>query len=210
VFDGIITLWEWSDLPLPQNYALPLLSVTPEAWLVPVLENFDRFLMDHAACERKAAALAMSYVSKYMDRRGIVEAMIALAREELEHFHQVYRLLANRGLPMGVDEKDEYVNLLLRSVRHGKDEALLDKLLVAAAIEARGCERFSIIGNGHPEPELAQFYLRLAHSEAAHYRVFLRLAETYFPEDIVQAAFHRILLAEAEAIAAVPFRPALH
>lgn len=197
-------------MPLPENYSLPLLSTTPETWLGPVLEQFDAFLIDHAACERKAAALAMSYVSKYMDRRVIVEAMVALAREELEHFQQVYRLLANRGLQMGMDAKDEYVNLLLRAVRHSKDEALLDKLLIGAVIEARGCERFEMVGRAHSDAEIGQFYRRLAHSEAGHFRVFVRLAESYFEADQVRSALDRLLVAEAEAIAAVPFRPALH
>ena len=127
--------------------------------------------MDHAACERKASALAMSFVVRYADRPALVEPMICLAKEELAHFHEVYRILHKRGISLGADEKDPYVKTLMKSIRNGRDEHFLDRLLVSGVIEARGCERFYLMGEALEEPEMAQFYKRLAREEAGHYTI---------------------------------------
>jgi len=93
---------------------LPLRAATGPAWTAAVLADFPAFLVDHAACERKAAALCMSFAGKYVHEPLIVETMVSLAREELEHYQQVYRLIVKRGIPIGADEKDPYVQELLK------------------------------------------------------------------------------------------------
>ena len=127
---------------------LDLRVATPPAWLDVVLGDFDAFLLDHAACERKASATGMSLVVKYPDRQVLLEPLIEFAREELEHFHRVFRVIAARGLTLQPDYKDEYVNQLLKQVRTtGADAMLVDRLLVAGVVEARGCERLRIVAS---------------------------------------------------------------
>src|SRR5215467_7983753 len=92
---------------------------TSEKWLHRVLNDFEAFLVDHAACERKASATALTFVSHYPDRPELVSAMIQLAREELDHFQRVYQQLAARGLLLGADAKDIYVLKMRDHVRRG-------------------------------------------------------------------------------------------
>jgi tRNA-(ms[2]io[6]A)-hydroxylase len=189
---------------------LPLRIPTPPAWLEVVLGDFDAFLLDHAACERKASATGMAFVVRYPDRRELLEPMIAFAREELEHFHQVYRLIEARGLTLRPDEKDPYVEPLLRWVRGGRDERLLDRLVVGGVVEARGCERFAMVAEGLPAGEVADFYAELTRSEARHVGLFLRLARMIFTREQVEARVAELLELEAEVVAGLELRPALH
>ncbi len=189
----------------------PLEKPTPASWVPVVLESFDDFLLDHAACERKAAALAMSFVAKYPDRKALIEPMVSLAREELEHFHQVYRLMRKRGLNLShADEKDPYVNLILKELRHGREERFLDRLITAGLIEARGYERFGLLSEHLEDPELKSFYRRIADSEAGHHNIFIRIAGQYFSEEQIDEAMNRISKIESQAMLKVPHRAALH
>ena len=189
---------------------LPLRETSPSAWLDAVLADFDRFLIDHAACERKASALAMSFIAKFSDRVSIIEPMVALAREELAHFHEVYRLLAKRGLNIGADEKDPYVQRLLKAVRHGREEHFLDRLLISGVIEARGCERFYMVGDKLGDEGLGPFYTRLGREEAGHYKIFIRLAQNYFPDTVIRDRLDEVLDLESEIMLSIPHRPAVH
>jgi tRNA-(ms[2]io[6]A)-hydroxylase len=189
---------------------LHLRTPTSPAWLQAVLADFDAFLLDHAACERKAAASAMSFVVRYPDRTALLDPVIALAREELEHFHQVYRWIAARGLRLAADTKDEYAGALLGHVRTGRDDRLLDRLIVFAVMEGRGCERFGLVAEGLEDPELASFYTDLTMAEAQHHGLFLRLAREYFSPAAIQSRLDELLDVEAEVVANLPLRPALH
>lgn len=183
---------------------------TPDAWLDVVLADFDTFLLDHAACERKASATAMVFVSHYPDKTELVDAMIEMAREELEHFHRVHRLLVPRGLVLGQDTKNPYVNRLLKEVRRGTDEYFLDRLLLTGIIESRGCERFGMVARGLPPGELKDFYLDITRSESRHHMLFVRFARQYFPADVVTARLDELLDIEAAIIRELPLRPAVH
>lgn len=189
---------------------IALRSATPAAWVTAVMGDFDAFLVDHAACERKASATGMAFVVRYPDRTLLLDEMIAFAREELDHFHRVYRLLAARGLTLGPDAPDRYVGELLSHVRNGRDERLLDRLVVAGIVEARGCERFGLLADALPPGELEEFYTDITRSEARHHGLFLRLARAYFPEAIVQARVSALLDVEARVIGDMPIGPALH
>ena len=189
---------------------IPLAQSTPEAWLGVVLADFDAFLLDHAACERKASATGMSFVVRYPDRRELLEPMIAFAREELEHFHQVYRLIDARGLTLPPDRKDPYVEPLMRWVRVGRDERLLDRLVLGGVVEARGCERFGLVAEGLPAGELKDFYRALTRSEARHVGLFHRLARELFSSEQVEARLADILPLEAQVLSSLALRPALH
>ena len=195
----------------PDLSRFQLRGVTPSAWTDCVFANFEEFLLDHASCERKAAANALSMVSRYPDRPELVDAMIALAREELEHFQAVTDIIHARGLSLGVDKVDDYVNIMLKECRHGRDERLLDRLLVAAMVEARSHERLEVLVAAMPEDHpCAQVMGRLLAAESGHRRIFVRLAERYFPRKAVAEALERFVTAEAAAFASQPIRPGFH
>ncbi len=189
---------------------LDLRVPTVPAWTRVVLADLDAFLIDHAACERKASATAMSFVVRYPDRPALIEPMIALAREELEHFHQVYKLLAARDLRLGPDRKDPYIAALMRELRVGRDPRLLDRLVLGGIVEARGCERFGLIAAALPEGALKRFYTDITRSEARHQGLFLRLARQLFDAETVRARVDELLTREAEIVAGLPLHPALH
>ena len=194
-------------------YAQPMLALrlpTPSAWLDAVLGDFDSFLLDHAAAERKASAVALSLISHYPDREALVASMMDIAREELEHFYQVYRRLTARGLTLARDDKDPYMKALRGCIRRGTEAYFLDRLLVGGIVEARGCERFGMIAEGLEDESLAAFYRTIAASEARHDEAFIGLAHTYFPKDEVDARLDALLDREAEVMSALDIRAALH
>ncbi len=187
-----------------------LKAATPGEWLQRVLSEFDSFLVDHAACERKASATALTFVSHYPDRPELVSAMIQLAREELDHFHRVYQQLAARGLQLGADTKDLYVLRMRDQVRRGPAFYLMDRLLVAAVVEARGCERFGMVAQALPPGAIKELYDTLSRSEAHHHQLFIGLARRYFAADEVAERLTGLLEVEGEIIEQLPLRPALH
>ena len=198
---------------MQHKFDLPIKGSTPSKWAETVLQDFDRFLGDHAACERKAAALAMSFIIKYPDQPTLVEPMIALAREELEHFQQVFRVMNKRKVPLPAkDEKDVYVNAILANIRHGRRERLLDRLVMSGLIEARGWERFAKLGDAlvSTSKELADFYHKLAEREAGHYKIFIRLAKVLFDEQEVDEAVSRLADIEQQAMNEAPITWRLH
>jgi tRNA-(ms[2]io[6]A)-hydroxylase len=183
---------------------------TQSEWLQQVTSDFDSFLMDHAACERKASATALTFVSHYPDRAELVSAMIQLAREELEHFQRVHQQIAARGLRLGSDAKDLYVLKLRDQIRGGPAFYLMDRLLVAGVVEARGCERFGMVAEALPPGPLKELYAALTRSEAHHHQLFLGLARRYFEPGEVAARLDSLLEAEAAIVAQLPLRATLH
>lgn len=189
---------------------LMLKVATRAEWLQRVTEEFDSFLLDHAACERKASATALTFVAHYPDRAELVAAMIQLAREELDHFQQVYQQIASRGLQLGADTKDEYLHRMRDQVRRGRDFYFLDRLLVAGIVEARGCERFGMLAEALPRGHVKDLYRALSRSEANHHRLFVELAGRYFALEQVETRMDGLLQAEANIIEDLPIRAALH
>jgi len=188
-----------------------MLKVATRAeWLQRVTEEFDSFLLDHAACERKTSATALTFVAHYPDRAELVAAMIQLAREELDHFQQVYQQIASRGLQLGADTKDEYLHRMRDQVRRGRDFYFLDRLLVAGIVEARGCERFGMLAEALPRGHVKDLYRALSRSEANHHRLFVELAGRYFALEQVETRMDGLLQAEANIIEDLPIRAALH
>lgn len=189
---------------------LELRVASSRDWLLVVLADMDAFLLDHAACERKASATAMSLIAHYPDKPELVCSMLELAFEELEHFKQVYEILSERGLVMSPDEKDAYVNGLRAEIRRGSERYFLDRLLVNGIIEARGCERFGLVHLALEEGELKDFYKTITASEARHQDLFVRLAGIYFDEKEVQPRLDELLDREAAIVGGLPLRPVVH
>lgn len=199
-----------SDATIDAAIRVKLGTATSDEWTQAVLNNFDEFLIDHAANERKASSIAMSMVAHYPDRDVLVTKMVDLALEELNHFKQVVRLMQSRGLHMTPDEKDPYVNQLRDRVRKGPDEYFIDRLLSAAVIEARGEERFRLVAENIADTQLQSFYRALANSEQGHHQLFVELALTYFPSDIVAQRLGEWLAIESQVVEQLPIRSRLH
>lgn len=175
-----------------------------------VLEQFDRFLLDHAAAEKKAAGMAISMASHYPDKPELVEAMADLAVEEMSHYREVVKIIHSRGAITAADERDAYVNTLRKHLRKGSEAYFLDRLLLGGVIEARGAERFGLIADALESGYLKRFYQSISRSEERHLSLFTDLAGKYFPEAEVAARLQEWVALEADVISAQPHRPALH
>ena len=190
--------------------SIDLLTETSPEWIKAVVADFDTFLLDHANCERKASAMAMSMVAKYPDRRQLIPGLIDLAREEIEHFQEVYALLDQRGLTLKKDAPDPYVQQLLSAARHGRDERLIDRMLIASVIECRGAERFGILAESLEDEAMSAFYHRLWKSELKHGHLFVHLLLKEFEQDTIYPRLEELLKLEADIVSTLAFRPALH
>ena len=190
--------------------AEPLRFATPLEWQTTVLDNFDDFLLDHAAAEKKAAGMALSMISHYPDRLELVEAMADLAVEEMSHYREVIRWIHRRGLQLAADTKDPYILAIRGEIRKGRDAYFLDRLITSGIIEARGCERFSLVEQGLPEGALKRFYNAIVRSEQRHYEELINLANLYFDKAEVAERADELLDIEAKIVEALPIRPALH
>jgi tRNA-(ms[2]io[6]A)-hydroxylase len=191
---------------------LDLRVPTSPSWLDAVFSDFDAFLLDHANCERKASATGMAFVARYPDRHELLDPMIEFAKEELEHFHVMYRICAQRGLILADDYKDPYVNALRTKIRAGGDAHFLDRLLVSGVVEARGCERLFLVSEALRErdPALHPAYLELARAESRHHAFFFRMARLYFSEAEVRSRGGELLDFEADLVERLPHRAAVH
>ncbi len=187
-----------------------LRATTSPEWVKVALADFDSFLKDHAACERKAAALAMSMVQHYPDKPDLIRGMMDLAMEEMAHFREVIKIMLAKGLQQDNDEKDPYIKALLQQMGKGKKAYLLDRLLIFSIVEKRGHERFHLMGEALEDAKLKDFYQRLAKAEYRHYTLFMDLALQYFPADEVTARLDELLDAEAAIIEVLPLRAAVH
>jgi len=191
--------------------SLDLTYHTPPEWAQVVLSDFDRFLQDHADCERKASSMAMSFVAKCPDKTEIIPELIETALEELEHFQMVYKLMEKRGAQLAAQmPKDMYVAELMALCRSSSDERLLDRMLLASIIECRGAERFRLVAEAAEDSEIKRFYKALWTSEAKHGHIFVKFALNYWPEGEVYARLRSLNDAEGRICASLPHRPALH
>ena len=193
---------------------LPLHSRTPLEWGHAVLAEPFALLIDHAFLEKKAATNALELLTRWpndwMD--GWVEAMTGVARDEMGHLAQVMRILLGRGGRLDRFHKNPYANALRQLVRKASRQELLDRLLVAALIEVRSCERFSVLASAAAsgDEELAAFYRSLHASELGHYRIFLHLAGKFTRLNEVETRWQEMLAAEAEILAAQEVGPRIH
>ncbi len=183
---------------------------TPETWTAIVLAEFDVFLLDHAAAEKKAAGMAISMASHYPDRPALVEAMADLAVEEMSHYREVVKIIHQRGGTTAADTPDPYVNALRKQLRKGSEAYFLDRLLLGGVIEARGAERFGLIADALDEGLLKRFYQSISRSEQRHRSLFTDLATQYFDQAEVSQRLKDWIAIEAETIARQPLTPALH
>ncbi len=182
-----------------------------QEWIDAVMNDFDAFLQDHADCERKASAMAMSFVAKYPDRTEIIPELIETGIEELEHFQQVYELMQERGLQLQHSiGKDPYLDKLLKLCHSGREERFMDRLLIASIVETRGAERFKMVAEAQTEEKMQKFYKTLWVSEAKHGHIFVKMALTYFEKEKVYSRLEWWVEQEARIIQELEIRSALH
>jgi len=182
-----------------QNTKLGLKLPTDPRWVNLAEMDLAEILTDHAYCEQKAATSCISLIQAYPDREELVEEVAPIVTEEWGHFRMVLAELKKRDLKLGRQRRDEYVNQLLAFQRKGvsRDEALLERLLICALIEARSCERFRLLSLHIADEALRSWYHKFMVSEAGHYRMFLDLAELYFGKERVRARWLEYLQHEA-------------
>lgn len=175
---------------------------TDPRWVNLAALSLADILTDHAWCEQKAATSCISLIQRYPQLHMLVQELSPVVTEEWGHFRMVLAEITKRGLTLGSQRKDAYVNALLREQLKGgrPEDRLLDQLLVCALIEARSCERFRILSEGLQDEYLRNFYRRFMESEAGHYTLFLKLAHEYLPADKVRQRWSRWLSLEASII----------
>lgn len=176
---------------------LRLQSRTSPQWIRRVREHLPEVLIDHAHCEKKAAGTAMNLLFAYVEHQPAVRELSLIVREELDHFQQVLDLLQRRGIRFRRLRPGRYALLLHERVRKTEPQRAVDRLLVAALIEARSCERFAVLQQGIDDRELAAFYGGLFEAEARHHATYVRLAEHFAPADEVASRLHELAAHEA-------------
>lgn len=186
---------------------------TDPRWINVVEKNIQEILTDHAFCEQKAASNAISLIIQFPEYTELVQEMVELAKEELSHFQMVHEKIIARGWVLGRERKDDYANELYKIIRTGHNKRhiiYVDRLLFAALIEARSCERFKLLSEQINDQELKNFYRELMISEASHYTLFLRLARKYAEGEDVDKRWKEFLDYEASIISKYGVREAIH
>ena len=173
---------------------------TDPRWVNIVEKNIEDILTDHAFCEQKATSTAISLIVSFPEYSELVQEMTSLVKEEMSHFKMVHEKILERGWKLGRDRKDDYVVQLLKYFPKGgsRTTQLIHRLLYAALIEARSCERFRLLSEELKDKELAEFYKNLMISEANHYTMFLGFARKYGDRSEVDQKWQALLDYEAE------------
>lgn len=177
---------------------------TDPRWANIVEQNLEEILSDHAWCEQKAATNAIMLIINNAEKEDLVTEMTAISIEEMQHFQMVHDIIKERGYEFLRDRKDDYVNDLMKFLKKSSDGSreggLIERLLFAAMVEARSCERFKVLSENLKDEKLAQFYRELMESEAAHYTTFINLARKYAGKIDVESRWKAWLEHEAEII----------
>ncbi len=189
---------------------LHLQCASSQRWLAQVDESLDEILIDHAHCEHKAAASAMSLLGAYIESDELCREMTTIINEELEHFHQVLAILTRRGIAFRKLRPSHYASALNALVSPHEPDRAVDRLLIAGLIEARSCERFDLLRQHIQDRELADFYGSLFESEARHHTTYVRLAKLFRDDATVRQRLSELANAEASIIEQGSSLPRMH
>ncbi|HFA50390.1 MAG TPA: tRNA-(ms[2]io[6]A)-hydroxylase [Bacteroidetes bacterium] len=181
---------------------------TDPRWVNLAEKDLEEILTDHAYCEQKAATSCISLIQQYPEKTEMVKKVAPIVTEEWGHFRMVLLEMEKRGLKLGRQRKDKYVNELLKFEKKGgsREDRLLEKLLICALIEARSCERFRLLSLHLEEEDLRTFYHKFMVSEAGHYTLFMDLAKLYFDEKKVLSRWQEYLAHEASILQGLEIR----
>ncbi|WP_179353544.1 tRNA-(ms[2]io[6]A)-hydroxylase [Winogradskyella vidalii] len=185
---------------------------TDPRWVNIVEKNIEDILTDHAYCEQKAASTAISLIVGFPEYTELVQEMIDLVEEEMSHFKMVHDRILENGWTLGRDRKDDYVIALIKFFPKGgsRTTQLVHRLLYAALIEARSCERFRLLSEELEDKKLAKFYRKLMISEAGHYTMFLNFARKYGDRKEVDDKWEALLDYEAEIMKDLGNKETIH
>ncbi|GAA4899638.1 tRNA-(ms[2]io[6]A)-hydroxylase [Flaviramulus aquimarinus] len=185
---------------------------TDPRWVNIVEKNIEEILTDHAFCEQKATSTAISLIVSFPEYTELVQEMVALVKEEISHFKMVHDKIIARGWTLGRDRRDDYVIELLQFFPKGgsRTTQLIHRLLYAALIEARSCERFRLLSEELEDKELAEFYRNLMISEANHYTMFLGFARQYGEKKEVDTKWQQLLDYESKIISNLGTTETIH
>ena len=187
---------------------------TDPRWVTIVESNLEEILTDHAWCEQKAASNAITIITLNSEYEELVTELLILAQEELEHFQMVHDIIKERGYTLGRERKDHYVNQLFKFTKAGgnksRTEAMVDRLLFSAMIEARSCERFKLLSERISDEKLSKFYRELMISEAGHYTTFLGFARKYGKDLDVEKRWQELVVFEGEIIKSYGKKETIH
>ncbi len=189
---------------------LSLYTDTDSGWFDRIRDHLDVILVDHCHLEKRAASNALNMIFRYTGREGLPRALSDVVKEEMEHFEMVLDILDERGIEFIRLTPSPYAKTLLDGARRQEPHAFLDRLLVAALIEARSCERFKILSEHVEDPELAAFYAELVVSEARHHTLYTGMARQFFEAGEVKERLHELAQLEAEAVEVAKDEPRLH
>ncbi len=189
---------------------LCLKSATNSQWIAAANADLPALLIDHAHCEKKAAATAISLVNRYPEKTRLVQEMLEIAQEELQHFSLVFHILLDRSIVFTRDHGDEYAKQLQCHAVKTEPDKLMDSLLIAALIEARSCERFTILSEQCSDAGLRKVYRSLLASEANHYTIFTDVAKEYYPAPIVKGRLSELSEIESEIVQMLGNTAAMH
>ena len=181
---------------------------TDPRWVNLAELELEEILSDHAYCEQKATTSCISLIQRYPERTELVQELMPIVTEEWGHFRLVVAEMTKRGMSLGRQRKDQYVNRLRDFMKraNNREEKLLHELMICAMIEARSCERFRLLSLHISEEELQAFYHRFMVSEAGHYKLFLKLAKLYFTDEAALAKWQEMLQFEADLLADMEIR----
>ncbi|HEU4497079.1 MAG TPA: tRNA-(ms[2]io[6]A)-hydroxylase [Flavobacterium sp.] len=187
---------------------------TDPRWVNIVERNIEEILTDHAWCEQKAASNAITIITINSEYPDLVADMLALAKEEIEHFEMVHEIIKKRGLSLGRERKDEYVGELAKYMKQSNTgsrvSGFVERMLFSAMIEARSCERFKVLSENIQDEELSKFYWNLMESEAGHYTTFITYARKYGQGIDVEKRWREWLEFEASIIENYGRRQTIH
>jgi len=185
---------------------------TDPRWVNIVEKNIEEILTDHAFCEQKATSTAISLIVSFPEYTELVQEMTALVKEEISHFKLVHDKIIERGWTLGRDRRDDYVIELVKFFPKGgsRTTQLVHRLLYAALIEARSCERFRLLSEELKDKELAEFYKNLMVSEANHYTMFLGFARKYGDRKEVDAKWQQLLEYESKIMSKLGKKETVH
>lgn len=184
-------------------------DTNPE-WIEAVKNNLHVTMIDHAHAEKKAAATGLALINKYPDKTDLALEMSNLVEEEIDHFRTVLKILDRKGIALTKDTGDDYVKALFTQMNKNEPARLLDHLLIAGIIEARSCERLQILEDNIEDEELKKLYHDLFPTEAGHYMMFVKLAKTYFDDELVDNRLNELSEFECTVIKSLPNIPTMH
>ena len=186
--------------------------LTDPRWANIAEGNLEKNLTDHAWCEQKATTNAITLITMLPEYPDIITELILIAQEELEHFQMVHEIIKKRGYEFGRERKDDYVGELIKFIRHGgtRDERIIDRMLFAAMIEARSCERFKVLTENIKDEELKVFYKELMISEANHYTTFIKFARQLGDPEKVNQRWEEWLEYESKVIRSYGKKETIH